>query len=71
MIKDLASQNEELRKIAKEKEKNEEQESDDSIENEELKKRRAEGVMYEDYTFLANRIDKMEMSIGSIVNKVN
>lgn len=35
------------------------------------KKRRAEGVMYDDYTYLANRIDTMETSISSIISKID
>jgi hypothetical protein len=68
MIKDLANENEELRKYIEDKEKSKEEEEE--TESEELKKRREEGVMYEDYSFLSNRIDKMETSIGSIINKV-
>lgn len=40
-------------------------------EGEEKKKKRADGVLFEDYSLLSSRIDKMESAIGSIVNKVD
>lgn len=72
MMKDLADQNEQLREAmeAIEAECDEEDEEEDEL-AEEKRKRRAEGVMYEDYTFLANRIDTMEKSVGSIVGKID
>ncbi len=74
MMRDLAAQNEQLREAM---EAMEEQAEEDDVEDsekqkeEEKAKRRAEGVMYEDYTYLAGRIDQMELSIGSIVNKID
>ena len=71
MIHDLAEENEDLRKILAEKEKQgEDEEEPDEDKAEKKRQRRAEGVMYEDYTLLTNRIDKMESSIGSISKKV-
>lgn len=75
MMKDLADQNEQLRDAMEAMEamdddgEEEEDEAGKKLE-EEKKKRRLEGVMYEDYNFLASRIDTMESSIGSIVNKI-
>jgi polycystin 2 len=69
MYKDFSTQNDELKKayliLDQTKSKK------DSPEAIEKKKKRSEGVPYEDYTFLSSRIDKMETSIGSIVNKVD
>lgn len=72
MMRDLAAQNEQLREAmeAMEEAVEEDEEEKDEVE-EEKKKRSAEGVMYEDYTFLATRIDQMELSIGSIVSKID
>ena len=42
-----------------------------NAELEKKKKSRADGVLYEDYTLLTGRIEKMETAIGSIVNKVD
>ena len=73
MIQDLAEENEDFRKILAEKDKkgeDGEEEEPDEDKAEKKRQRRAEGVMYEDYTILTNRIDKMESSIGSISKKV-
>lgn len=74
MMKDLADQNEQLREAMEAMESMEDECEDEDDEEkkleEEKKKRRAEGVMYEDYSYLASRIDTMESSIGSITNKI-
>ena len=78
MIRDLADQNEQLRSAmealeeAKGEEEGEEEEEDKEAKlEEEKKRRRAEGVMYEDYTYLQGRIDTMENSINSIIGKID
>ena len=40
-------------------------------EEEDRRKKRNEGVLYEDYTMLSGRLDRMEGSIVSIVGKVD
>jgi len=75
MMRDLADQNEQLRKAMEEieaqGEEGEEVDEEEKKKEEELAKRRAEGVMYEDYTYLAGRIDQMELSVGSIITKID
>jgi hypothetical protein len=77
MIRDLADQNEQLRSAmealeeAKGEEEGEEEEDNEAKLEEEKKRRRAEGVMYEDYTYLQGRIDTMENSINSIIGKID
>ena len=41
-----------------------------SDEQEEKKRKRAEGVLFKDYASLAGRIEKMEKSVSSIFSKV-
>lgn len=79
MMKDLASQNEQLREAMEaledacgaDGEEGEDEEDEEAKLEEEKRKRRAEGVMYEDYTYLQGRIDTMESSIASIVGKID
>lgn len=73
MMKDLADQNEQLKQAMEALEEKVEDDEEDEVDEleEEKKKRREEGVMYEDYTYLSQRIDTMEISIGSIVNKID
>ena len=66
MLKDLSEQNEELKEAYTLLEK-----ADEDKGNEQKKRKRTDGVLFEDYSNLSSRIDKMETSIGCIVNKVD
>jgi hypothetical protein len=67
MLKDLMSQNEELKAAYVMLEKAQAEKEAD----EERRKKRVEGVLFEDYSMLSGRIDRMEGSITSIVGKVD
>jgi polycystin 2 len=67
MIKDLMSQNEELKSAYAMLEK---AQKERDLE-EEKRKKRTDGVLFEDYSMLSGRIDRMEGSIASIVGKVD
>ncbi len=67
MLKDLMSQNEELKAAYVMLEKAQAEKEAD----EERRKKRIEGVLFEDYSMLSGRIDRMEGSIASIVGKVD
>jgi polycystin 2 len=68
MLKKLSEEDDELKTaymaIQQQKAKNEEIEAD-------KKKKRHDGVLFEDYKFLSSRIDNMDNAIKSIVNKVD
>ncbi|RNA43788.1 polycystic kidney disease 2-like 1 [Brachionus plicatilis] len=66
MFKDLSEQNDELKEAYMVLEQ-----ASESKGMEEKKRKRTEGVLFEDYSNLSGRIDKMETSIGSIVSKVD
>ena len=69
MFKDLSEQNEELKEaymLLDQAKTTEEGEGE-----EKKKRKRTEGVLFDDYSNLSSRIDKMESSIGSIVSKVD
>ena len=67
MLKDLMTQNEELKEAYMLLEKAQA----DREADEERRKKRTDGVLFEDYSMLSSRIDRMEGSIGSIVGKVD
>jgi polycystin 2 len=67
MLKDLAEQNEELKLAYLQLD----QEKENEIENEQKRKKRADGVPFEDYSLLSQRVDKMENSVGQINSKID
>lgn len=70
MYQDLAKQDEELREALKSLD-NAADETKEAEEEGEKKNKRSEGVPFEDYNSLSERIDKMETSLDGIVTKVN